>query len=153
MHHRLVVDPFDGYEHLAQRVHLGDVRLKLERKLARLKHHLGGDAAALVRGEQRDEVHQGQGVVQVTHRVNERRVPLLHEVIQAVRRLLLLEAVDRVVRFLRLGAFDLALVRAQRAELLQEGLVREEVDVLDVVVRLALTLEFLLGLPGGWRGR
>tara|TARA_B100002052_G_scaffold259451_1_gene252053 strand:+ start:716 stop:880 length:165 start_codon:yes stop_codon:yes gene_type:complete len=52
-----------------------------------------------------------------------------------------------VVRLLRPGALDLALVRAELAEFLEEGLVREEVDVLDVVVGLVLALELLLGLP------
>ena len=67
--------------------------------------------------------------------------------IQAVLRLLLLQTVHGVVRLLRPGALDLALVRAKLAEFLEEGLVREEVDVLDVVVGLVLALELLLGLP------
>ena len=48
-----------------------------------------------------------------------------------------------------LGLFYLALVRAQLAELLQQRLVRQEVDVLHVVVRLALPLHLLLRLPAG----
>jgi hypothetical protein len=48
----------------------------------------------------------------------------------------------------RLGLLDLSLVRAQRAELVEERLVREEVDVLDVVVRLPLALVFLFRFPG-----
>tara|TARA_B100000405_G_scaffold67822_1_gene46482 strand:+ start:5265 stop:5477 length:213 start_codon:yes stop_codon:yes gene_type:complete len=68
-------------------------------------------------------------------------------VVQAVLRLLLLQTVHGVVRLLRPGALDLALVRAELAEFLEEGLVREEVDVLDVVVGLVLALELLLGLP------
>ena len=153
VHHRLVVDPFDGYEHLAQRVHLGDVRLKLERELARLQQHLGRDPVPLVRGEHGEEVSQSERVVEVAEGVEKRRIPLLHEVVQAVLGLLLLQTVHGVVRLLRPGALDLALVRAEVAEFLEEGLVREEVDVLDVVVGLVLALELLLGLPAAWSGR
>ena len=153
VHHRLVVDPFDGYEHLAQRVHLGDVRLKLERELARLQQHLGRDPVPLVRGEHGEEVSQSERVVEVAEGVEKGRVPLLHEVVQAVLGLLLLQTVHGVVRLLRPGALDLALVRAEVAEFLEEGLVREEVDVLDVVVGLVLALELLLGLPAAWSGR
>ena len=153
VHHRLVVDPFDGYEHLAQRVHLGDVRLKLERELARLQQHLGRDPVPLVRGEHGEEVGERERVVEVAEGVEKGRVPLLHEVVQAVLGLLLLQTVHGVVRLLRPGALDLALVRAEVAEFLEEGLVREEVDVLDVVVGLVLALELLLGLPAAWSGR
>ena len=119
VHHSLVIDPFDGYENLAKRVHLGDVGLKLQREPARFEQHLSRDAVPLIGGENREERGQRERVVEVAECVEERRVSLLHQVVQLVLGLLVLQTVHRVVRLLRLCSLDLALVRSQLAELVQ----------------------------------
>ena len=109
---RLVVNALDGDEHFAQAVRLGDVGLKLQRQRARSVDNSGGYTVALVRGEKGEEVNEGERVVEVANGVHERGVALLDEVVEAVLGLAFLETVGGVMRLLRLGLFDLALVRA-----------------------------------------
>ena len=148
VHQGLVVDALDRDERLAQRVRLRDPSLELQRQRARARHELGGYAVSLVRRQHGEQVRQRQRVVEIPQRVSEARVPLFHEVVQPVLGLAFLQTVDGVVRLLRFRFFDLALVGAERAERIQQRLVRQEVDVLNVVVRLALAFHLLLGLSG-----
>ncbi len=80
------------------------------------------------------QVQQSKGIVQVPQSVDEAGVSLADEVVQGVHGSELFQAVGLLLVALRLGLLHLLLVRPDVAEGIEQGLVQEEIDVLDVVV-------------------
>ena len=120
-----------------------DVVRPLEREAPRHRRVLRLERAR--HGQRREEVYERERVVEVAERVRKARVPLLDEVVERERRALRVQA-PRRVHFL---PPDEPLQATHEdhlvAELAHQRLVREELNVLVVVVRL-LPVEPGLGL-------
>lgn len=135
----LVVDSLDGQERLAQAVRHNQVVLELEDQLLASRNHLRWDR---VRGWEvgKEEQHR-QAVVQISQCVDECGVALSDDMVQGVlgpasllrSRSIALESGGIVCVASAEGPSNLLLKRLLVAELLEERLVEQVLDVLGVV--------------------
>mmetsp|Transcript_73261 Transcript_73261/g.158576 ORF Transcript_73261/g.158576 Transcript_73261/m.158576 type:complete len:653 (+) Transcript_73261:298-2256(+) len=132
----LEVVALDRREDLAQRLGADHVELELLVEPRGLVDRLRRDVALLVRGQGLEEGEHADGVVHVADGHVERRVPLADEVVQGVGGLPLLERRGQAALFPAHEPLELLHEGLHVEELVQQRLVREEGDVLGVVVRL-----------------
>lgn len=75
-HFYLVVEALDADKDLAQGMCAHNVGLPLQRQAASCLHRLGRDGVHLLSWQPREEVQQGEGIVQVAQCIQEGRVPV-----------------------------------------------------------------------------
>lgn len=125
--------------------------LELGRQALAVLHCLGLDLVRLGhRGEQEDHA---QGVVQITQRIRESRVALLDDVVERVDGLVLGQGLGGAVLALTHDFGHLLGKGLVLAELAQDGLVHQVLDVLGIVEgrgsgRALVGLLLVLGLAG-----
>lgn len=145
-HVRLKIVALHGNEAAAQGVRAGDPGLPLQGERPRGGSRGARDVGPLVRGQGGEEVDQGERVVQVAQRVRQGGVPLSHQVVQAVGGAGGRQSFRGGRVAFRARTPHPPLQGDVRPELGQQGLVRQEADILGVVVRAVAAVRFFTRL-------
>jgi hypothetical protein len=143
----LEVDALDGQEALLEALGDGAVVHPLGVQFLRHLNVLLGDGQALVLGEVREEGQETKRIVKVLHRVCEGGIPLLDDVAEGVARHLLLQLLRTLELLLALQLLVFLQMGLDVPELGQQGIMLQDLQVLQVEVGLVAALQLLLRLP------
>lgn len=144
----MVVHSLNAHEHLLQRVGSDDVELEVAKQLAAELNLLSAEVELLMGGEDGEESHQGQWIVEVSQCVHELRIAFPDEMVEADFGFMLGEVLDLADIALGLGLLELLEVDFLGAYAIDDRIKGKEVDILKMVVGPAGLLEFF-----GWLTR
>mmetsp|Transcript_2800 Transcript_2800/g.10397 ORF Transcript_2800/g.10397 Transcript_2800/m.10397 type:complete len:249 (-) Transcript_2800:154-900(-) len=144
----LVVESLDRDEDLFEAARSHYVGLPLQAELPGVVDAVHRNLVALAGRQGGEQVDDTKGVVDVPHGVHEGGVPLPHQLVEGVLGPPQPQLLRELELLLGLGLVYLALIGLDVPEHLEQGLVEQERQVLDMVVRLVRPLWLLSRLPG-----
>lgn len=144
----LVVNSFDANKRFPQSMRADHVKFEVLKQFGAELNFVTSEVELLVRGEDGEEGHEGEGVVEVSQRIDELGVPLSDQVAEGQLRLVLGQVSDFADISLGLRFFVFFEINFLPTDFLDQRVKRHEVYVLEVVVAATGLLEFLGGFAG-----